>query len=49
MKCFWEGIKVYKFSEKKTCYICGSEGKRLSQARFKCSKCGLDNFNADLY
>jgi len=50
-KAHWEGIPVYKISERntsKTCYRCGNMGVRLSQARFKCPACGLDYFNADL-
>ena len=50
-KALWEGIPVYKISERntsKTCYRCGNMGERLSQARFKCPTCGLDYFNADL-
>jgi len=50
-KAQWEGIRVYKVSERntsKTCHRCGSEGERLSQAGFKCPNCGLDHFNADL-
>jgi putative transposase len=47
----WEGIQVYKVGERntsKTCHKCGNIGGRFSQARFKCSNCGLDYFNADL-
>ncbi|KPV63781.1 MAG: putative transposase DNA-binding domain protein [Candidatus Bathyarchaeota archaeon BA1] len=50
-KALWEGILVYKISEawtSKTCHRCGREGERLSQARFKCTNCRLDHFNADL-
>lgn len=50
-KAQWEGIRVYKVSERntsKSCHRCGNEGQRLSQARFKCPSCGLDYFNADL-
>jgi len=49
-KAQWEGIQVYKVSERNTskhCHKCGNEGERLSQARFKCPSCGLDYFNAD--
>ena len=50
-KAEWEGVSVVLLNEaytSKLCYRCGKEGKRLSQARFKCPNCGLDYFNADL-
>ena len=50
-KALWEGIKVIYIDEaytSVTCHRCGAKGKRLTQARFRCSNCGLDYFNADL-
>jgi len=50
-KAEWEGIPVLvipEYNSSKVCYRCGKEGRRLSQARFKCLNCGLDYFNADL-
>jgi len=50
-KAEWEGIPVLvipEYNSSKICYKCGKEGRRLSQARFKCLYCGLDYFNADL-
>jgi len=50
-KAEWEGIPVLvipEYNTSKVCYRCGKEGRRLSQARFKCPYCDLDYFNADL-
>jgi len=50
-KAVWEGVSVVTRKEYKTsitCHRCGKEGKRLSQARFKCDNCNLDYFNADV-
>mgnify|MGYP001028435139 CR=1 FL=1 len=49
-KALWEGVPVYKVSERNTskmCHRCGSEGKRPFQGLFKCPSCGLE-YNADL-
>jgi IS605 OrfB family transposase len=48
-KAMWEGVKVFKISEKgtsHTCPKCGSEGKRTYQGLFVCQKCGYQA-NAD--
>jgi putative transposase len=50
-KAAWLGVPVVIRKEYKTsitCHRCGVEGKRLSQARFKCDNCNLDHFNADV-
>lgn len=50
-KSNWKGIKVIKINEGGTshiCHRCSSEGKRITQPYFRCEKCGLNKYNADL-
>lgn len=49
-KALWEGIPVFRISERGTskhCHRCGNEGKRPKQATFNC-ECGLKDYHADL-
>jgi len=39
---------LYEAYTSRLCHRCKAEGKRLSQAGFKCPNCGLDRFNVGL-